>query len=340
LITWTNKLLSVITSSQKGFTLVELVMGLVMSSIVMTGIYVIVSGSHEYIIKGRTRVNLQRDFSLIRHALATNIRQGIYQQLEIYADYDDYLAAEPTQSSGSCLKLFFPSGDSVLLYKDNSDFKVEQTGGTTTNLVQGVLDMLVFSDESNSIQTALSLTKSSRTIVDTLRHAFRNFTDVTTAGIDTLRPTGSGAQSQNSDVGCSSNWQCVDDATPDEDVTYVKATGKGRWKTDSYETSDGSGSGTIDSVVVHMRVRKTDSSQKARTLVRISGTKYYGTSISLTSSSYTNFSTTYANNPDTSAPWTWSDVDNMEIGVRLYIDEGSGSRCTQLISQRQKTLFA
>ncbi|MCG8608688.1 hypothetical protein MJD09_27335 [bacterium] len=313
--------------------MVELVIGLVMSGIVMVSIYVIVSGSHEYIIKGRKKVNLQRDFSLIRHALATNIRQGIYQKREIYADYADYLASQPKQSSGSCLKLFFPSGDSILLYKDNTDFKIEQTGGTKTNLVQGVVDTLVFSDESNSIKTALSLTESTRTISDTLMYAFRNFTDVTTTGIDTLRPTGSGAYSSNTDVGCSSNWQCVDEVTADEDVTYVRAGGEESWKTDTYQTEDGSGTGTVDSVIVHIRVRRTDSEQYTRTVVYLSGTRYYGASTYLSSSSYTNFSTTYVNNPDTSSPWTWSEVDAMQIGVRLYIDEDNGPRCTQVWAQ-------
>ena len=76
----------------------ELVIAMVMSGIVMVGLFVGVSGSHTFIIKGRKKIRLQQDFSLIRHVLATNFRQGNYGQQEIYADYADYLASQPTQT--------------------------------------------------------------------------------------------------------------------------------------------------------------------------------------------------------------------------------------------------
>ena len=81
--------------NQKGLTLVELMISLVMSGIVMTGLFVIVSGSHTHVIKLRKKINLQQDVSLIGLVLGTNIRQGVYGKQEIYASYADYTGKRP-----------------------------------------------------------------------------------------------------------------------------------------------------------------------------------------------------------------------------------------------------
>ncbi len=94
-----------------------------MSSIVMIGIYVVVSGSHTYILKERKKNNLQQDFSLLDALMGTKIREGIGGKQKIYASYSDYIGSGTPQSSGKCLKLYFASGDSVVLYRENSDFK-------------------------------------------------------------------------------------------------------------------------------------------------------------------------------------------------------------------------
>ncbi len=44
---------------EKGFTLVELIISLVMSGIVMAGMFIIVSGSHDYTIKERKLISRQ-----------------------------------------------------------------------------------------------------------------------------------------------------------------------------------------------------------------------------------------------------------------------------------------
>ncbi len=59
-----NNQLSIDNLAQRGVTLVELIMTMVMSSIVLISIYVIVSKSHEYIIDAKPKIQLQQDFSL------------------------------------------------------------------------------------------------------------------------------------------------------------------------------------------------------------------------------------------------------------------------------------
>jgi len=162
-------------SAQRGVTLVELTMTLVMSAIILISIYVIVSGSHEYIIDGRKKIQLQRDFSLIEKLFSTKIRLSLQGKHEIYNNYSDYVGGQPSQSSGSCLKLKFPSGDSVLLYKDNTDFKIMNTDSTFTNLVPGVVDSLIFTRKIKSVETKLSLSQGTWSLENTFVAAFRNF---------------------------------------------------------------------------------------------------------------------------------------------------------------------
>ena len=170
-----RKIAQLILLKQSGFSLVELVISLVMSGIVMIGLYVIVSGSHEYVKNLKKKIQLQQDVSLIGLVLGSNIRQGLYREEEIYASYADYIASQPTQSSGTCLKLYFHSGDSVLLFKDNTDFKIMNTDSTFTNLVPGVVDSLIFTQKPNSVETKLSLSQGTWSLENTFVAAFRNF---------------------------------------------------------------------------------------------------------------------------------------------------------------------
>ena len=144
-----------------------------------------------------------------------------------------------------------------------------------------------------------------------------------------IRPMGSGNWSNNDDQGCSSNWQCVDESSSDNDGTYI-GDNDDSWQTDSYQAENPSASGTIDSLRIFINVRRTNGNDEARTVIVVSGTRYYGSIIDLNSvTSYTVFSTTYTTNPATSSAWTWSDINNLEIGVRLNDD----ARCTQVWAQ-------
>ena len=164
-----------VRGNETGFTIVEMMMAMFMSAIVLIAIAVIVVGSHKYLIKGRSELRLQQDFSLISLVLLRNIAEGIYGDKEIYASYADYVAAAAPQSSGTCLKLYFPSGDSTILYKDNSDFIIMNTDSTFTNLVPGVLDSLIFTEKTNSVETKLSLSQGTWSLEETFVAAFRNF---------------------------------------------------------------------------------------------------------------------------------------------------------------------
>lgn len=163
-----------VLDNQHGFTLIELAMALTMSAIVLIGLSVLVSGSYEYLQEGTNKINLQQDYSFIEIILSTNIKQSLYSNHEIYDSYSDFMSGQPTQSSGSCLKLEFPSFDWMVFYKDSLDFKIMKSDSTTTNLVPGVVSNLTFSTQTNAIQTDLYLIKNQWTVGGTFIHVFRN----------------------------------------------------------------------------------------------------------------------------------------------------------------------
>ncbi len=144
------------------------------STVVLSSIHIIVSGSHKYVIEGTKKIRLQQDFSLIELMLSTKIRQSTKGQHEIFNNYSDYIGGQSSQTFGSCLKLKYISGDSVVLYQDNLDFKIVASDLTITNLVPGVVDSLIFTDSTSAIHTKLSLSQGNWGLENTLLAAFRN----------------------------------------------------------------------------------------------------------------------------------------------------------------------
>lgn len=118
-------------------------------------------------------------------------------------------------------------------------------------------------------------------------------------------PTGS--------IGCgSANW-CVT-TTNDADTSYV-STGTAS-AGDLYNITNSSQFGIINSVsVYYVAKRGSTAGVQVRSALKTGGTAYYGAWQSPTTS-YATYSDTWATNPKTSVAWTWSDVDNLQIGVQ------------------------
>lgn len=155
------------------------------------------------------------------------------------------------------------------------------------------------------------------------------FTDTVPVGpgLVIIRPNGAGTYTDHNTSGCPSNWQCVDEAVSDDEVTYVQSPG-GAWDNDTYTMEDPTPIGTIDSVVVCMNVHNTaENNQRARTIVRVNNSNYYGTDEDLDGETiYNVFVTNYTTNPFTTVAWTWTDINALQGGVRMRRQP----RCTQV----------
>lgn len=139
---------------------------------------------------------------------------------------------------------------------------------------------------------------------------------------EVLRPNGSGSDSQCDAVGDWPNWECVDEATSDGESTYVR-TWYGDTERDLYNLEDSSANGTINSVTVHANTRATSGYHQVELAIRTHGSRYYGGATQPVPTSFTDISATWDTNPNTSQPWTWTEIDDLEAGIRHY-DWGSG----------------
>ncbi len=153
----------------------------------------------------------------------------------------------------------------------------------------------------------------------------------------TRRPGGAGDEANLDVAGAANNWEAVDEVTPDDDTTYVYTRDKSAYTTDLHNLDDASLSGTISSVTVYIRSRSvaTPTQASARTWIKTNSMGYSGSEITLTTS-YADYSTVYATNPQTGSAWTWAEINALQAGVGLRVSKTSGpqaqreSRCTQV----------
>ena len=134
--------------------------------------------------------------------------------------------------------------------------------------------------------------------VSTLNHNVFTFTP-STAGTDT---DGTGAIGDVTE-------------TVTNDATYVEFTAAGNKR--SGKTAARSLTGTVKSVSVTGRLMRVDATgpQRAKPYVLIGGTRYYGTTFTLTTA-FADYFYVWETNPATGLAWTTSDVNdaNLEVG--------------------------
>jgi hypothetical protein len=145
-----------------------------------------------------------------------------------------------------------------------------------------------------------------------------------------LRPNGAGSQTNLTNSGCSENWECVDESNPDDDASRV-IRASSQWAIDYYNLDDsGAGTGIITRVVVWAMAKRAQNQGRIMLSVYTYGSQYLGIDQALTVS-YQSFSEEWTTNPNTGAPWTWTEIDDLQAGVRL---SGQNSNfpayCTQV----------
>ena len=133
------------------------------------------------------------------------------------------------------------------------------------------------------------------------------------------------------------HWDKVDEATPDDDDTYV-ASNSPAWKEDLYNIPDHSTQtvgGTINYVEVYMESRATANTTQtsADVQVKTNDLEDSGPAENVTTS-YATYSYQWSDNPQTGSDWTWSQIDALQIGVELRQPAGGAfTRCTQAYTE-------
>ena len=213
----------------------------------------------------------------------------------------------------------------------NKTYHPNAAGGFTLDSIPAGIHPLriVFTPEDDTLQRYLTVLPRHRSQV-----AYRIATTFSGGGstvVDTLilRPNGAGALTNLARSGCSSNYQCVQEAASDGDGSRVYRT-SGSFATDVYALDNPVGAtGAIQSVNVFCQARMTQLQGEVQLVVYMSGAEYRGVTQNLTTS-YATYSETWATDPS-GGQWTWTDITNLQAGVRL---NGQNSNfpayCTQV----------
>lgn len=144
----------------------------------------------------------------------------------------------------------------------------------------------------------------------------------------TVRPNAAGTYTQLTDSGCgSNNWDCVDEASPDDDITYVYKPAGGGSGQDSYNLQNGlvTTIHQINSVTIYWRSLGLNGTT----------TPFLRLSSSETTGSPVTEGTSYADHNQTlSRPgggaWTNSDIESLEAGITANPIGGYDMRITQM----------
>lgn len=133
------------------------------------------------------------------------------------------------------------------------------------------------------------------------------------------------------------HWDKVADNVSDGDSTYVYTPSLG-WEEDLYNIPNHSTQtvgGDINYVEVFMVSRVYASAQQVSAYVHIktNATEYNGPSENL-STIYNTYSYGWTSNPQTSNPWLWTEIDNLQTGIGMR-EGGVGidSLCTQAYTE-------
>ncbi|MFC1932543.1 hypothetical protein ACFLXU_02790 [Chloroflexota bacterium] len=146
------------------------------------------------------------------------------------------------------------------------------------------------------------------------------------AGTETLRPNAAGDKTNIAfqEPTSGEHWDKVDETVSDGDSTYV-FTDASSYEEDLYNTADHStGSGAINYVKVYMVCRSDQGATQtnAYVLIKTNGAEYTGDE-ETTTPSYATYSHQWDYNPQTSAYWTWDEIDALQIGVGLRMPKAN-----------------
>jgi hypothetical protein len=129
------------------------------------------------------------------------------------------------------------------------------------------------------------------------------------------------------------NWENVDEASADDSTTFnfVLATPTGI--RELYNLQAHSGSGAINSITIYYRLFSAYAEGTAKLCLKHEGTVYENATtdtVVVDAPYWYTFNKTYTVEPLYSQAWEWSDIDALQIGVRLSNASSQGMRVTQI----------
>ncbi len=169
---WLNRILSVDSS---GFTLVELSITIVVSSILILFAGSLLIISNEQLVKSENEVQAVRDHTLITQICSRIIREGTGSSSKIFTDS----TKTAVSSTGACLSITAPDLTTTSLYSGDNDFVLVKTNGVKNRIVRNIVNNLSFTefynpDSLRTIRVALTTNHNGSPLTTTQYYSFRN----------------------------------------------------------------------------------------------------------------------------------------------------------------------
>lgn len=133
--------------------------------------------------------------------------------------------------------------------------------------------------------------------------------------IQATLPSGAGTTT-NFTPSAGSNYENVDDATPNDNTDYNYSLTAGH--IDTYVMGDiAPSAGTIKGIAVQMRARKDDAGTRTiAAAIRTGGTDYFGSNKNI-GTDYTYYTEIWEINPNTSVGFSIADINGLEAGAKV-----------------------
>jgi len=237
---------------------------------------------------------------------------------ESYLNYVLYLGT----SNLSATRYYFP-GSTGMNTSDNVDlepgdnFTIELSGYIDTSQVD---ENLVCKSGSMSIHISGS------------SNITASFYSANSTDTETIRPNAPGAAAPFNNYGDSPNWKCVDEASADDDTTYIYNTSQ-TYSTGYYNLGSASppDHSVISSVDVYFRIKPnvTEGTAYATPILRLNSVNSEGTEEIRDPDTYLTYSQTISR--PGGGNWSHSDIESLQVGLKLRINNASyQARCTQI----------
>lgn len=155
---------------------------------------------------------------------------------------------------------------------------------------------------------------------------------------ETLRPNAAGDEcniTKESGAACPDHYQNVDEAVADDNTTHV-GDNPTAYRRDLYALANSSGAGTINQIEVFGRFQhrtNIPTQEHAKICIKTGGTVFEQAYQLAAAGTWTDKSKVWATNPDTGNPWTWTEIDSLQVGcsVRRGVPASANrTDCTQL----------
>ncbi|MFZ5516137.1 MAG: PilW family protein [Candidatus Zhuqueibacterota bacterium] len=155
--------------NEAGFTLIELMNVMVISSIIAIGAGIILVSSYRFFEKATQKAVLQQEMNFAFELIGKRIRESDLSRYAIYTQYGGIISG-----SGSCIYVEYSATEGYYIYKQSSSLLVKKKTETAQVLLTDMVSGLTFSNSSNVIQVSMTGYLGGYTLSNSCQYRFRN----------------------------------------------------------------------------------------------------------------------------------------------------------------------